>query len=307
MRSPRVVSLLPGATEIVAALAPESLVAVSHECDHPDFVQALPRVTSTPLDPSLPSERIDAQVRQLRDAGRPVIAVEAAALRSADPDIIVTQDLCQVCAVSDGQVYRLADALPRQVQVVTLTGRSLTGVLEDMRRVGDALDRPVAADRLVNELNGRLDRLHGSAPARRPRVVCIEWLAPVYLAGHWVPELVAAAGGLDVGASAGAHSTVSSWEAVAALEPEVVVIMLCGFGVERARLELELLDAATPDSAPSTLLDGRAVWLLDGNAYTSRPGPRLVDGAERLHHALAGIECPGLIRWRPGHRALIRG
>jgi iron complex transport system substrate-binding protein len=298
----RVVSLLPGATEMVAALAPEALVAVSHECDHPDLVRTLPRVTSTPLDPSLPSEQIDAQVRQAGDSGRPVIAVDAAALAAADPDVIITQDLCPVCAVADGQVHRLAEVLPRPVRVLSLTGRTLAGVLDDIRRVGELLDRTAAAARLIAGLHRRLDRLRASAPARSPRVVCIEWLAPVYLAGHWVPDLVAAAGGTDVGAPAGAHSAVSSWNAAAALEPDVVVIMLCGFGLDRARTELA---GVAQIAAP--LLERRPTWLLDGNAYTSRPGPRLVDGAERLRSAIAGAEAPGLARWLPGHTGARRG
>jgi iron complex transport system substrate-binding protein len=302
MRPPRVVSLLPGATEMVHALAPEALVAVSHECDYPDFVRNLPRVTTTPLDPAWSSERIDARVRQVREAGEPVIAVDASALAAADPDVIVTQDLCQVCAVADGQVHRLADALPRPVRVLSLTGRTLSGVMDDILRVGEVLGREDAAATLVAGLSSRLDRLRASAPAPAPRVVCIEWLAPVYLAGHWVPDLVAAAGGIDVGATAGAHSAVSSWNAAAALEPDLVIIMLCGFGVERSRAELERLAG---DASP--LLEGRPTWLLDGNAYTSRPGPRLVDGAERLRRAMADAECPGLVRWSPGRLATARG
>lgn len=302
MRPPRVVSLLPGATEIVAALAPEALAAVSHECDYPAWVRALPRVTSTPLDPSLPSQRIDAQVRQVRDSGRPVIAADAAALAAADPDLIITQDLCQVCAVADGQVHHLADALARPVRVLSLTGRTLAGVLDDILRVGEALERPAAATALVAGLHRRLDRLRASAPAPAPRVVCIEWLAPVYLAGHWMPDLVAAAGGVDVGARSGEHSTLSSWRAVASLEPEMVVIMPCGFGLDRARLEL-----ASAAGVAAPLVERCPTWVLDGNAYTSRPGPRLVDGAERLRSAMLGAECPGLARWGPPLVAAGRG
>jgi iron complex transport system substrate-binding protein len=304
MVTPRVVSLLPGATEIVVALTGEdALVAVSHECDHPDWVRRLPRVTSTPLDPSLPSDRIDAAVRTLRDSGRPVITVEREALAAASPDVIVTQDLCEVCAVADGQVYRLADALPRSVRVLTLTGRTLAGVLADIRQVSEAVGRSEAGAALVGQLTRRLECLSAAAPTPTPRVVCIEWLAPVYLAGHWVPDLVAAAGGIDVGARPGAHSAVSSWNAAAELQPDLAVIMPCGFGVDRARAELaDVATAATP-----LLRAAGSVWLLDGNAYTSRPGPRLVDGAERLRAAMTGIECPGLERWRPGPGGAFRG
>jgi iron complex transport system substrate-binding protein len=304
MATPRVVSLLPGATEIVAALTgDEALVAVSHECDHPDWVRRLPRVTSTPLDPSLPSDRIDAGVRDLRDAGRPVIVVDREALVAARPDLIVTQDLCQVCAVADGQVHRLADTLPRSVRVLTLTGRTLAGVLTDIRRVGEAIERSEAADALVERLTRRLARVRAAAPSPAPRIVCIEWLAPVYLAGHWVPDLVEAAGGIDVGARSGAHSAVSSWNAAAELEPDLAVIMPCGFGVDRARVEL----AAVAAAAAPLLQAAGSVWLLDGNAYTSRPGPRLVDGAERFQAAMAGVEGPGLERWRPGPDEVFRG
>jgi iron complex transport system substrate-binding protein len=289
----RVVTLLPGATEIVAALGAGSLLAgVSHECDYPAWVSELPRLTSTPLDPSLPGAAIDAEVRRLREAGRPVIQVEAEALARLNPDLIITQDLCEVCAVADGAVHRLADVMPRPPAILSLTGRTVAGVLDDIRRVARALDRPADGEVLAAELRGRLERLAPQVHARS-RVVCIEWLEPLYLAGHWVPDLVAAAGGIDVGAQPGAHSVCSSWRAVAAMEPELAVIMLCGFDVARARRELERLDS----EEAARLLGSIPVWVLDGNAYSSRPGPRLVDGAERIHSAIRGEELPGLEPW----------
>jgi iron complex transport system substrate-binding protein len=292
----RVVTLLPGATEIVAALGAGSLLAgVSHECDYPAWVVELPRLTSTPLDPSLPGAAIDAEVRRLRQAGRPVIQVEADALARLQPDLIVTQDLCEVCAVADGVVYRLTDAMSRPPAVLSLTGRTLSGVLDDIRRVARALDRSAEGEALVGELRGRLDRLAPDSHTR-PRIVCIEWLEPLYLAGHWVPDLVASAGGFDVGARPGSHSACSSWTTVGSLEPELALVMLCGFDVARARRELDRLDS----EAAGRLLGRIPVWVLDGNAYTSRPGPRLVDGAERIRAAMRGQEMPGLERWRAG-------
>jgi iron complex transport system substrate-binding protein len=289
----RVVTLLPGATEIVAELgAGARLVGVSHECDYPGWVRSLPRLTSTPLDPSLPSHAIDAEVRRLREAGRAVIQVEAEALARLAPDLVITQDLCEVCAVADGAVHRLADAIPKPPRVLSLTGRTVDGVLEDIRRVARALELGTRGDELATALRARLERL-APAPRIRPRVVCIEWLAPLYLAGHWVPDLVDAAGGSDVGARPGVHSVRTSWEAVAALHPDLIVIMLCGFGVSRAREELDLL----APSAARRPLASAPVWLLDGNAYTSRPGPRIVNGAERLRAAMDGREAPGLMRW----------
>jgi iron complex transport system substrate-binding protein len=281
---------------MVAALGGAgSLVAISHECDHPDSVQHLPRVTSTPLDPNLPGAAIDAEVRRLRDAGRAVIAVEAAVLRRLAPDLIITQDLCEVCAVSDGAVHRLAAALDPTPEVLSLTGRTFDGVLADIRAVARALDLEAKGDELTTELRSRLMRLRRASPPMPLRVLCIEWLAPLYLAGHWVPDLVAAAGGHDVGAAPGAHSAVSSWEAAAALRPDLIAVMLCGFGLPRALSELEALW----DPAADRLLRSTPVWVLDGNAYTSRPGPRIVEGAELLRAAMHGEARPGLAPWRP--------
>jgi iron complex transport system substrate-binding protein len=292
----RVVTLLPGATEIVAALGAGALLAgVSHECDYPEWVSRLPRLTSTPLDPSQPSAAIDDQVRRLRQAGRAVIQVEVDALSRLAPDLVITQDLCDVCAVADGVVHRLADVMDRPPEILSLSGRTFAGVLEDVRRVARALGRSADGEALAAELRGRLDRL-APRPRSRCRVVCIEWLEPLYLAGHWVPDLVAAAGGLDVGAQPGAHSARSSWAALSALEPELAVVMLCGFDVTRARRELDQLDI----SEAAGVLGSIPVWVLDGNAYTSRPGPRLVDGAERIRAAIRGDACPGLERWHPG-------
>jgi iron complex transport system substrate-binding protein len=292
----RVVTLLPGATEIVAALGGAGhLVGISHECDYPASVQRLPRVTSTPLDPALPSGAIDAEVRRLREAGRAVIAVEAAALRRLAPDLLITQDLCEVCAVADGAVHRLATALDPAPRVLALTGRTVEGVMDDIRSVARALDLAGEGDELTAGLRSRLARLRRTAPARPSRVLCIEWLEPLYLAGHWVPELIEAAGGTDVGATPGAHSAVADWSAVETLRPDLIVVMLCGFGVDRSRAEMDAVRRADA----LRLLGSAPVWLLDGNAYTSRPGPRIVDGAARLQAAMAGAERPGLARWRP--------
>jgi iron complex transport system substrate-binding protein len=290
----RVVTLLPGATEIVAALgAGEQLVGISHECDHPASVQHLPRVTATPIDPSLPGAAIDAEVRRLHAAGQPVIGVDAGMIRRLSPELIITQDLCQVCAVADGEVHRLAAILTPAPRVLALTGRTFDGVLADIRSVGNALDRAHEGHALATDLRGRLDQVRASARRERPRVLCIEWLDPLYLAGHWVPDLVAAAGGIDVGAEAGAHSVRTSWTEAARRRPDLIVVMLCGLGVERSRAELARLGEAEARA----LLGVCPVWVLDGNAFSSRPGPRLVDGAVRLQAAMAGAAMPGLVRW----------
>ncbi len=292
----RVVSLLPGATEMVAALGGR-LVGISHECDHPAEVRHLPRVTATPIDPRAASAAIDADVRRRRAEGRPVIGVEAEVLRHLKPDVVITQGLCEVCAVSDGEVVRVARLLEPVPEVLSLTGTTVAGVRDDLRRIGAALGREAAAERVVATLDERLASLR-TLPTTGRRVICIEWLDPLYLAGHWVPELVAAAGATDVGACPGDHSTVRQWAEVAALRPELIMVMLCGFGVERARAELDAL--RMPEALE--MFTTAPVWIIDANAYTSRPGPRLADGAERIRAALDGRTCPGLTRWSPSQR-----
>jgi iron complex transport system substrate-binding protein len=281
----RIVSLLPAATEIVCALgAGDQLVGVSHECDYPPFVRRLPSVTATAIDGTRSSREIDASVRAIRADGRRVIGMDAGQIRDLAPDIMLTQDLCEVCAVVDGDACRLTTILEPAPRLVSLAARDVAGIWKDVEIVGAALDRAPAAASLVAGLQQRLAGLAGSPPPVRPRVVCIEWLDPLYLAGHWVPELIRAAGGEDIMAVSGSHSVVADWENVAVLDPDVVIIALCGFGIERAFKELDRLDdnhwlraAACP------------VWVLDGNAFTSRPGPRVVEGAQLIRDALLGV------------------
>ncbi len=292
----RVITLLPSATEIVAALGGAGqLVGISHECDYPGSVQHLPRVTSSLLDVDAPGATLDAEVRRLRDAGQAVIGIETELLRRLQPDLIVTQSLCDVCAVSDGAVHRLAEALDPPPQVLTLEGRDLAGIWADIRRVGAAVNLAEEADELVLGLQSRLRRLRGAGPDQRPRVMCVEWLDPLYLAGHWVPELVEAAGGDDVGARPGSHSRRCEWQDLRDLWPDHVLVMLCGLGIPRARSEL----AALRNSEALATLSRAVVSIVDGNAYTSRAGPRIVDGAERIRAALSPRPGPDSPRWLP--------
>jgi iron complex transport system substrate-binding protein len=297
----RVVTLLPAATEIVAAVGGGgALVGVSHECDYPEWVRRLPRLTTTPIDSAAPAARIDEEVRRLRAQGHPVIAVDGEALRRLSPDLIVTQGLCEVCAVADGEVLRLAGLLDPPPETISLTATRLAGIWADIARIGDALGLGAEARELILGLQGRLDQVEEKAGlGNRPRVLCIEWLEPAYVAGHWVPELVRAAGGHDIGAEPGAHSSIRRWDDLARLEPDLVLVMLCGFGVDRA---IQDLDAMT-DPAARRVLEAAPAWALDGNSYTSRPGPRVVDGAERIRAALDGREMPGLRRWQPARVA----
>jgi iron complex transport system substrate-binding protein len=289
----RVVTLLPAATEIVAALGGAgSLVGISHECDYPASVLGLPRVTATPIDPDAPGHDIDADVRRLHSAGQAVIGVDAEAIRRLAPDLIITQDLCEVCAVAQGEVHRLAAVMRPAPAVLALSGRTLEGIWRDIHAAARALDLEPDGEELIAGLQSRLGRLRARHRERRTRVVCVEWLDPLYLAGHWVPQLVEAAGGQDVGATAGSHSARREWAELPELSPDLFVVMLCGFGVERTMREL----AGAPEEARG-ILHTKTTWVLDGNAYTSRSGPRVVDGAERLCEAFQGRATKGMVQW----------
>jgi iron complex transport system substrate-binding protein len=291
----RVITLLPAATETVAALGGAgSLVGISHECDHPASVLGLPRVTATPIDPEAPGAVIDAEIRRLRRAGLPVLGVDADMLRRLAPDLLITQDLCQVCAVAEEEVHRLAAVMQPAPAVLALSGRTIEGIWADVGAVAQALDLVPDGDELVAGLRSRLERVRARRHGARPRVVCVEWLEPLYLAGNWVPELVEAAGGEDVGAAAGSHSVRREWSDLPRLRPDLFVIMLCGFGVERTLAELSALDSP----AARSILESEPAWIIDGNAYTSRSGPRIVDGAELLQGAFEGREAGGMVRWR---------
>jgi iron complex transport system substrate-binding protein len=251
-------------------------------------------VTTTSIDVGAASGAIDAEVRSLRESGRAVIAVDAEEIRRLNPDVIVTQALCEVCAVSDGEVHRLAATLDRAPQLVSLTAQTVDGIWTDIRAVGRALGMQDEAEELVLGLQSRLETIRSSArSSARHRVLCIEWLDPVYLAGHWVPELVAAAGGEDVGARVGSHSIRHSWHQLVELHPDYLIVMLCGFGIERARAELERLE----NPGALELLHRVPTWVIDGNAYTSRPGPRVVDGAARIRSILLDKPMAGVARW----------
>ena len=293
----RIASLVPAGTEIVAALGAEhELVGISHECDFPPRLTHLPRLTWSPIDVAGSSGAIDAQVRSLTALAKPVIVVDSEALKQAGPDVIITQDLCEVCAVTDGDLRSIADVMTPSPELVPLRARDLAGIFADIRQVGVRLDRVAQADLLVADLETRLLRVRQAAGREAKRVVCLEWLEPLFIAGHWVPDLVAAAGAMDVGAVSGTHSAHASWDQVTALAPDVVFVMLCGFGVERAATEWSALLTGRPDVSRRVDELGCAIWAIDGNAYTSRPGPRVVDGAALLASALKGVSITGLIR-----------
>jgi iron complex transport system substrate-binding protein len=281
----RVVSLLPAATEIVALIGGAgSLVGVSHECDYPPEVQALPRVTHSRLDPSLPAREIDRQMAEAKRSGVAPVEVDLPTLIRLRPDVLIGQTVCDVCAVGTAELARVVRALDPTPWVVTLHPHTLADVFGDIVRVGESLQRRDEAKQAVARLTQRVQRLEQSAArAALQRVLVLEWLDPPYVAGHWVPELVALAGGTDVGNAAGGPSVVRSWRDLAATAPDLVIIALCGFDQARARREL----AAVTDPDARALLT-RRVEIIDGNAYTSRPGPRLVDAAELMERLIRG-------------------
>lgn len=287
---PRVVSLLPAATEIVAALgALDQLVGVTHECDHPAAAMHLPRVTASVIDRDAPSRTIDADVRALASVGAPVFTLDATLVASLAPDVLLTQSVCDVCALPESEVDRAVASLAVAPAVVSLGGTTLDGVWDDVRRVGDAIGRRTAADALIDSLIARMRRVHETlkaARAPRPRAAVIEWLDPLFAAGHWSPELVRRAGGIDVLAQPGMHSLQVDVDTVRTADPEVLLFAPCGFDVSRAAREAEAL--LTTDAW--RWARDRTAWAIDGNSLTSRPGPRLVEAIE----VLAAIFAPDL-------------
>ena len=287
---PRVVSLLPAATEIVAALgAVGQLVGVTHECDHPRDVATLPRVTSSAVDRDATSAAIDAEVRALASTGAPVFGFDAERFATLAPQVVLTQSLCDVCALPESEVDHAIAALDVAPSVVTLGGTTLEGVWNDVRRVGVAIGRRDEAEALLASLDARMRHVHETlkaARAPRPRVAVIEWLDPLFVAGHWSPELVRRAGGVDVLAQPGAHSVQVDVDAVRAATPEILLFAPCGFDIDRAVRETTALLARDEWQWASAC----ARWVLDGNALTSRPGPRLVDAIETI----AAIVAPTL-------------
>jgi iron complex transport system substrate-binding protein len=291
----RIVSLVPSATEMLFALGlGDEVVAVTHECDYPPAARALPTVTRDVLPPDLTAGQIDAAVRARTDQGEPIYELDAEALHALRPDLIVTQALCAVCAVSFEDVRAIAAQLESRPEVVALDPRTLGEVLGDVRTLAEATGRRDAGVALIRDLGARIDRVRLAVrDRRRPRVAALEWLEPVYVAGHWTPQLIEYAGGLDVLGMAGEHSERRAWEDVAAAEPDVVMVMPCGYDAERAHAE------ALVHAEQLTGLGAGQVLAVDAAAYFSRPGPRLIDGLELLAHVLQPESMPEVATGAP--------
>jgi iron complex transport system substrate-binding protein len=284
----RVVSLVPAATEIVAALdMTDALVGVSHECDWPDAVRAKPRITRCDIHGNtLPSAETDRWVRERLRDGASLYTLDEATLRALEPDVILTQRLCDVCAVGYGSVLAFAATLPGPPAVVNLEPQRLGDVFQDVLNVGEALGVGARAAEVVTALQQRVNELRRRTRTLPPRrCVLLEWLDPPYRSGHWGPDLVTVAGGFDPLGVAGANAAAVAWDAVHAAAPEVVVIACCGYDVARTRQDLPLVMALDGWHDLPAVRHG-AIWIADGSAYFSRPGPRLVDSAELLAQCL---------------------
>jgi iron complex transport system substrate-binding protein len=278
----RIVSLVPSATETLFALGlGGEVVAVTHECDHPAAALELPKVTRDVIGPGLPAGEIDRAVRELTLQGRSIYELDADRLAALAPDLIVTQALCSVCAVSYEDVRAIAERMEPRPEVIALDPHTLGEVLGDIRTVAQATDSKDEGVALVQDAARRIDRVRLAVRGAEPvRVAALEWLDPVFVAGHWTPQLIEYAGGIDVLGLPSEPSEERTWEDVIAARPEVVVVMPCGYDAERALAEAE--DHADELAA----VKAARIVAVDAAGFFSRPGPRLIDGLELLAHIL---------------------
>ena len=273
----RIASLLPGATEIAYALGlGDQIVGVTHECDYPHDAKQKRVVVRSGIDSTCMSGlEIDRKVAELLQAGKGLYTIDEQAFIAAAPDIILTQGLCDVCALDYNDVVEASQLLPHARKIISLNPHSFTDILEDILRVGAATNRETDAEALVRDLRRRIDHVGHREPDYRPRVVCLEWFEPLYVAGHWVPEMVALAGGHDVLGRIGEPSFKVVWSRVLDAKPDVILLMPCGFDVRRTLKESTPLQRLEGWKDLPALKSGN-VFALNGNAYFSRPGPRLV-------------------------------
>jgi iron complex transport system substrate-binding protein len=293
----RIVSLLPSATEMACALGlGDRLMAVTHECDHPPEVRDKPIVSHSLLPIETMSQcEIDTAVTERLRNGLSLYRVDEALMRKIAPDLILTQDLCQVCAPSGNEVSQLLAQLPSQPQILWLTPKSLAGIEDNLRELGEATGRAREAEKLIAAGRAKLDEIaaavHGLS--RRPRVFCMEWIDPVYCSGHWVPEMVRIAGGIDELGREGADSVRIPREQVLEWAPEILIVMPCGCDLEESADHARNLFSYPGWSDLPAVRDDR-VYAVDANSYFARPGPRVIEGTQLLAHLLH----PEVFDWR---------
>ncbi len=281
----RICSLLPSATEIIYALGlGDSLVAVTHECDYPLSARTKPIVVQSAVDAlNSSSLEIDKLVRIHSQKGKSIYSIDLAKFRESDPDLVLTQELCAVCAVDYNQLLEAIESLPRKPKILSLAPSLLSDVLLDIARVAEATGKEKEGATLLRSLRQRIDRVRKqtSRSKRRLRVLCLEWLDPIYSAGHWVPGMVELAGGRAGLAREGERSARIDWPSVLEFSPEVIVLMPCGMDVARALKEAHLL-RTLPGWNELPAVKAKKVFAVNGHAYFSRPGPRLAEGLELL-------------------------
>ena len=306
----RIVSLLPSATEIVAVLGlADQLVGISHECDYPEEIRDRPRVTRCEIHGTdFPSPAIDAWVRDTLAARGTLYTLDEALIRELQPDLILTQQLCDVCAVNYGSVAAFAATLPARPRLINLEPSQLADIYSDIRLVAQACAVPARAEAVIAELQRRVDSVVSrvSRAADRPKCFLMEWVEPPYCGGHWNPELVQLAGGIDPIGRKGEPSRRVPWEEIQRADPDAILLACCGFGVERTLRESAML-AGKPEWEGLRAVRQDHVYVADANTYFSRPGPRIVDSLEMLAHMLhpeAGVATTGrLVPARAQHHA----
>ena len=289
MTEPQIVTLLASATEIVCALGYEdALVARSHECDYPASVAKLPAATSSKIDTSQASGDVDNQVKSIVEQGLSVYKVDGDLLRELQPGVIVTQTQCEVCAASPKDIEdAVASWTGTAPNIVSLEPNALADVWTDIQNVAVALGAPERGRALTGDLQARMASIEAQASeaGSRPSIACIEWIEPLMAAGNWIPELVTMAGGEDVFGAAGKQSPWVSWEALCAMDPDVILILPCGYDIAKSRSEMAPL-TSRPDWPDLAAVQGNRVFIADGNQYFNRPGPRLAESLEILAELL---------------------
>jgi iron complex transport system substrate-binding protein len=284
----RICSLLPSATEVLFALGlGDSVAGVTHECDYPPEAARKPALISPRVDPNAKSDDLDRSVRELMARGESLYAVRDDLLGEIEPDLIITQDLCHVCAASPDDLASALAKMQKQPRILTLQPHTLADVWNDIRRIGEATGKSREADEFAKRQERKVEavRARMNGAASRPRVACIEWLDPIYVGGHWVPEMAEAAGGIDVLGHAGLPSITVTSDRVIAAKPDVIVIMPCGFSVKHTEDELRRTPLPLEWSQLAAVRENR-VFIVDANSYFSRSGPRLADGVAILANLL---------------------
>ncbi len=305
MNAARIVSFLPSATEMAFALGlGDQLVGITHECDYPPEVEGKPVVVHNVLPIEKMSQpEIDVAVTQRMRDGLSLYQVDEKLLQELAPDIIITQNLCQVCAPSGNEVTQALNLLPKKPQILWLTPKSLEEIFDNLRELGEATDRIKEAQELIANGRARLEKLADATRnlSQRPRVFCLEWLDPVYCSGHWMPEMVEIAGGIDALARKGTDSVRIPWDDVLKWKPEVLIVTPCGFNLDKVIEQTPQLFGYPGWSELPAVRDGR-VYAVDANSYFARPGPRVVDGTELLAHLIH----PDLFQWEGSPEAFRR-